>query len=208
MDREKWDRRYADPDDPACTNRPKAFLVECAEAGRLPDPGREAADERDLAAGRCVDLGGGAGANAVWLAERGWRVDLLDLSGVGLRTATARAREAGVAERVRPACLDMRDVLLRPGAYDLAINLRSLQRSAWPELIGCLRPGTGVLVIEAFLVAQVESGRRRPGNVAFTVLPGELREEFAELEELAYREEDDGEVAAARLCARKRRPGP
>jgi hypothetical protein len=37
-----------------------------------------AAETAALAPGRALDLAGGEGRNAIWLAERGWRVMLVE----------------------------------------------------------------------------------------------------------------------------------
>jgi len=46
--------------------------------------------------GRALDLACGAGRNAVWLAEQGWRVTAVDFSEVGLTIARELARTRGV----------------------------------------------------------------------------------------------------------------
>lgn len=50
--------------------------------------------------GRVLDAGGGAGRYAVWLAERGYEVTLLDLSREQVAIAEAKMAEHGVADRV------------------------------------------------------------------------------------------------------------
>ena len=50
----------------------------------------------DLTPGRALDLGCGEGADAVWLAERGWNVVAIDIS----ETALDRAREAAATRDV------------------------------------------------------------------------------------------------------------
>ncbi len=42
-----------------------------------------------------LDVGSGEGAEAIWLAERGWQVTALDVSTVALRRAASRAAEVG-----------------------------------------------------------------------------------------------------------------
>ena len=54
----------------------------------------------DLAPGTAIDLAGGEGRNAVWLARRGWQVTLVDFSQVGLDKAARLAADNGVAQRV------------------------------------------------------------------------------------------------------------
>ncbi|MFB4290027.1 FAD-dependent oxidoreductase [Nonomuraea sp. ATR24] len=81
---EFWDARYSESDR-VWSGNPNDILV------------REAAD---LPPGTALDLGCGEGADAIWLAGRGWRVTAVDVSGVALERAARQAAEAGVADRV------------------------------------------------------------------------------------------------------------
>ncbi|WP_189110702.1 bifunctional NAD(P)/FAD-dependent oxidoreductase/class I SAM-dependent methyltransferase [Streptomyces camponoticapitis] len=83
---EFWDSRYAESAR-VWSGNPNTVLV------------REAAD---LTPGRALDLGCGEGADAIWLAGRGWRVTACDISGVALAKARrhAEAADAGVAGRI------------------------------------------------------------------------------------------------------------
>ncbi|NUP75043.1 MAG: methyltransferase domain-containing protein [Sinomonas sp.] len=53
-----------------------------------------------VAPGTALELGCGEGADAIWLAQRGWTVDAVDISAVALARAAEHAEEAGVAERI------------------------------------------------------------------------------------------------------------
>lgn len=80
-DRTKWNARWeqrgsADP------RPPEVFVT--AQAARLPS------------AGRALDLAGGNGRHALWLAERGLDVTLLDVSPVALEQAAATAARRGL----------------------------------------------------------------------------------------------------------------
>ncbi|WP_432938872.1 class I SAM-dependent methyltransferase [Kribbella sp. CA-253562] len=55
----------------------------------------------DLPPGSALDAGCGAGAEAIWLATRGWQVTGADLASDALARAAARAAESGVTERVQ-----------------------------------------------------------------------------------------------------------
>lgn len=81
---EFWEARYRDTGR-VWSGRPNTFLV------------REASG---LAPGTALDLGCGEGADAVWLASRGWRVTGVDISATALERAAAHAAEAGVDDRV------------------------------------------------------------------------------------------------------------
>ncbi|CAB1098335.1 unnamed protein product [Ectocarpus sp. CCAP 1310/34] len=48
----------------------------------------------------CIDIGCGAGRDAVWLAKRGWRVTAMDCWNQALQKAAQLARRNGVSERV------------------------------------------------------------------------------------------------------------
>ena len=47
---------------------------------------------RERPAGVALDLAGGAGRNSMFLLERGWRVDLVDISDVALGLAKEKFR--------------------------------------------------------------------------------------------------------------------
>ena len=79
-ERAEWDERYTERER-LWSGRPNGALV--AEVAGLPP-------------GRALDVGCGEGADAVWLAGRGWDVTALDVSGVALERAAEHARDAGV----------------------------------------------------------------------------------------------------------------
>jgi SAM-dependent methyltransferase len=83
VDRDQWNERYGG-DDLVWTSTPNQFLV---------------SEASDLPVGRAVDLACGEGRNAVWLAERGWKVTGVDFSPVGLAKANRLARSRQVDVR-------------------------------------------------------------------------------------------------------------
>jgi SAM-dependent methyltransferase len=77
---EEWDGWYADRDQ-VWSGEPNGSLV--AEIAAQPP-------------GRALDVGCGEGADAVWLAQRGWQVTALDVSQVALDRGRTAAAAAGV----------------------------------------------------------------------------------------------------------------
>jgi hypothetical protein len=97
---------------------------------------------------------------------------------------------------------------IEEGAYDLVCDFYYLQRDLFPRMQAGLKVG-GLLVAAIHMVD--ESPRAKPMNPDFLLRPGELREAFAGLEVLHYREtaghdEDAGEHTrrSAELIARKK----
>lgn len=58
------------------------------------------AEAAPLAPGTALDLGCGEGADAIWLASRGWTVTAVDVSAVALERAKAHAEERGQGGKI------------------------------------------------------------------------------------------------------------
>ena len=71
-----------------------------------------------LEAGRALDLGCGEGADACWLAERGWTVVAVDISDTALQRAAADADARGLGDRIDFAQHDLSDSF-PDGTFDL-----------------------------------------------------------------------------------------
>jgi SAM-dependent methyltransferase len=111
----EWDARYREREGAMWSGRPNGRLV--VEVG-------------DLAPGRALDVGCGEGADAIWLARRGWTATALDISEVALRRAREAAELAGVA--VDWVCGDALHARFPAGSFDLM----SLQYPALPKAAG------------------------------------------------------------------------
>jgi SAM-dependent methyltransferase len=145
---------------------------------------------------RALDLAGGAGRHALWLAQRGWHVVLSDISDEGLAIAAKRAEGAGVAFTLRrePAA----ETLAWASAsqrFDLILVFWCLLRDRFPAFPALLSPG-GMLVYKTYTAAHA---RYTEGHSLHTALhPGELRAAFPGLDTILYRETD----GVAELVAR------
>jgi SAM-dependent methyltransferase len=73
-----------------------------------------------LTPGRVLELGCGNGRNAVFLAQKGCRVDAVDFSSKAIGWATERAAAAGAA--VRFQCCSVFDAAFTAGSYDLVYD--------------------------------------------------------------------------------------
>jgi SAM-dependent methyltransferase len=105
----------------------------------------------ELPPGRALDLGCGEGADAVWLAERGWDVVAVDISETALGRAAQEASSRGVGHRIDFIQLDLSDTFPE-GSFDLVSSqfLHSTVRLDRPRILAqaaeAVRPD-GLLVI-------------------------------------------------------------
>jgi tellurite methyltransferase len=183
-----WDQRYRESAHK--WRRPDSFLLDAY--GKFIAPGR-------LRAGRALDVAGGVGRHALWLAKRGWRVTVVDASRVGLSEARGRARQAGVKLTLRR--LDLRSGALPRARYDLVLVFFFLERKLFPALARALKPG-GILLYKTYTRPQLKLNTGGPRDPRFLLRKGELRRAFPGLQVLSYREVV-GEKAVAELVARK-----
>ena len=107
-----------------------------------------------LRPGQALDAGCGEGADAVWLARRGWQVTAADLSVVALERAAAHAAQAGadISGRISWQQADL--IIWAPdaGRYDLAamhfVHLPPAGReAAFRHLAAAVAPGGTLLIV-------------------------------------------------------------
>jgi len=131
----EWDARYSEGDGAKWSGRPNGRLV--AEVARLTP-------------GRALDVGCGEGADAIWLARRGWTVTAIDVSEVAVTRARQAAELAGAA--VEWVCGDALQTPFPAGSFDLV----SMQYPALPKaageaavraLLDTVRPGGLLLAV-------------------------------------------------------------
>jgi SAM-dependent methyltransferase len=136
-DRARWDARYAEPNESCFPKRPHRLLVRYAPS-----------------AVRALDLACGLGQDALWLAERGCRVDAIDISFVALRQARHEMRRRGLSG-VTFIQADLDQFVLPRAAYDLVCVFRFLDRRLFPAIRNSVRPG-GVIIYETLNTGHLE----------------------------------------------------
>jgi uncharacterized protein YndB with AHSA1/START domain len=125
-DRELWNARYA-----------------AREERSAPSPFLDQLGDLVPRSGRALDLAGGAGRHALWLARRGLEVTLADVSDVAIGLAEAAARAQGLA--LATVRVDLLASAPPPGPWDLVLCTYFLHRPLFALFPHLLAPG-GVLV--------------------------------------------------------------
>lgn len=164
---EWWDEQYAKVD--RTRSRPPHHLVAELLA--------------DVEPGRALDLGAGEGRNALWLAERGWKVTAVDFSRVAVDWGRRSAAERGV--EVDWVLGDIHSSLPE-GPFDLALMVyvhpaEEARRELLVEMSRALAPGGRVLVIGRDL-ADLGSGHAGPSDPERLYTPERLIGAFQEVE--------------------------
>lgn len=197
MEREEWNRKHREAG-VLFGVEPNRFLV--AEVEGLPP-------------GRALDLACGAGRNAVWLAERGWRVTAVDFADVALRTARRLAEARGV--EVEWVEADVREWVPGAAAFEL-VTILYLQLPAEERRLvlgraaAAVAPG-GTLLLVGHDRENLEGGWGGPKDPAVLLSPDEVAAELPGLEvEKAERvlrpvETEEGERDAIDTLVRGRR---
>lgn len=111
--------------------------------------GSLAAETAALVPGSALDVGCGEGADAIWLAEHGWRVTAVDISGVAVERGRAEAERRGLA-------IDWRAGDFPAEVAGAAFDLVSLHYPAFPiasldtvarGLLGAVAPNGSLLLV-------------------------------------------------------------
>ena len=127
-----------------------------------------------LTGGRALDVACGVGQNAIWLAQRGFTVDAVDISPVAIERARRAAAQAGAAVNFIHADLDTWSP--SAGTYELVIGFRFLNRKLLLRLQAALRPG-GWLLYQTFNLRRLTPDSDFPPEHLLDI--GELARTFA-----------------------------
>ncbi len=172
-ERTAWDQRYK----------------EGTHASVTPDPLLVSAYQEFIAlafpeAGCALDLAGGVGRHAIFLAERGWEVTMIDISPEALNLARQNADRRGLAIEMHEA--DLTRPPMPVSRFDLVLNFFYLERSLFPQMVTALKPG-GMLVFKTYTRSQLKLGGG-PSHPMHLLESNELLRVFAGLRILYYRE--------------------
>jgi tellurite methyltransferase len=187
--RERWDRRYREAAGTSTWTEPDAFLTRAFSEWIEP-----AFPEGGIG----LDLAGGAGRNAIWLARQGWKVTLIDISETGIEQA--RQHAGPLATHMHFVVDDLTHFKASQTHFDVVMAFFYLDRQIFPEIVKAVKPG-GLLIHKTLTVEQLKLAGG-PKDRAHLLEPGELLQLADGLQVLHYREEV-AKKATAELVARR-----
>lgn len=155
-----------------------------------------------LQPGQGLDIGCGAGRDAVYLAMHGWQMTGIDY----LPGALQRARQLAASQQValNTLAVDLETgkdpfTAFTTGQFELICVARYLHRPLFPWIKRILKPG-GVLIYQTFMQGAEQFGS--PRNPNFLLKSNELSKIFADgeiwLDDVEYL--DDGRPVSAFIC--------
>lgn len=110
--------------------------------------------------GNVLDMGMGEGRNAVFLAQKGYKVTGVDISSVAVKKSYLLAQEFGV--KIKGVVASLKDYKFPAGSFDAIVCFYYVDRSLVEKMKTWLKPG-GILIYEAYTLK--EKGNRKGADV-------------------------------------------
>ncbi len=180
-DRERWGRRYEN--EPASVSAPDELLATHAHL---------------LTGGRGLDVACGRSGNALFLAQHGYRMDVVDISFKAVSDLMTEAAHSGLPVRAFVADLD--DYPLPRAAYDLVTVFYFFDVKLMPPIAACLKP-RGLLFYATF--NQNHRSLKPEFNPDYLVSSQGLAPYFTDLEILLHDVTAGADGNICRLIAQK-----
>ncbi len=149
--------------------------------------------------GTVLDMGMGEGRNAVFLAQKGYKVTGVDISSVAVRKAALLAQEFGV--KIKGVVASMNEY--RPSApFDAIVCFYYVDRALIDKIKSWLRPG-GILIYEAFTTREkIKRGSSEVNDHEY-LKEQELLKIFPGMRVLKYEEPLHGKEFRSSIILRK-----
>jgi tellurite methyltransferase len=126
-------------------------------------------------AGDALDLAGGVGRHALFLAQRGWRVTVVDISGIAIQKLTEKAQQHDLTMEL--FAMDAKEYLVAPKRFDLIVIFYHFDRDTVSAVLSTLKPG-GLLICKSSVIWKPYEGATPPnlrpleGGEILSRLPG------------------------------------
>ncbi len=107
--------------------------------------------------GSVLDMGMGEGRNAVFLAQKGYKVTGVDISSVAVKKSYLLAQEFGV--KIKGVVASLSDYKIAPESFDAIICFYYVDRALVEKIKSWLKPG-GILIYEAHTTREKNKNKK------------------------------------------------
>lgn len=166
----QWDQRYSRP----------TFIYGKSPASFLAENYQYIPYE-----GTVLDMGMGEGRNAVFLAQKGYKVTGVDISSVAVKKSYMLAQEFGV--KIKGVVASLTNYKIPPQSFDAIICFYWVDRSLINQIKTWLKPG-GILIYEAHTIRQKSVKRDESVDDDNFLKEQELLKMFSGMRVLKYEE--------------------
>ncbi len=135
--------------------------------------------------GTVLDMGMGEGRNAVFLAQKGYKVTGIDISSVAVKKAYLLAQEFGV--KIKGVVASLKEYKIQPNSFDAIVCFYYVDKSLVEKIKTWLKPG-GVLIYEAYTVRERAKKKRQSPDDENYLREQELLRLFSGMRVLKYEE--------------------
>ncbi len=134
--------------------------------------------------GRALDIAAGLGRNSIFLAERGFTVDAVDISDVAIEHIKSLKNP-----KINPILADLDYYNIPENEYELIININFLNRRLFPQIKEGLKEG-GVLIFETFLLDSNSHIKTKD----YLLRKNELLQSFIDMRVVFYQERETEKI--------------
>lgn len=147
-----------------------------------------------------LDLAGGIGRHALWLAKKNWQVTVVDISEVAIQKLDAKARQLDLALSL--FALDASEYPFEAASFDLIVMFYHFDRDICRRVFSALKPG-GFLICKSSLSWSTYEGPA-PANIA-PLEKGEILSMLPELRTVHHQERPVRDRGVVEYIGRKSR---
>jgi SAM-dependent methyltransferase len=126
--RSHWDQKYQE--EMASLTKPDPFFLSAY---------KQFVEDSFPSARAVLDLAGGLGRHALWLASRGWRVSVVDISEVAISRLHQTALQLDLPLDL--FAMAATEYQFEPAKFDLIVLFYHLDRSLCDKIVSALKPG-------------------------------------------------------------------
>ena len=155
-DKAKWDKKYRENSELLAVREPSMAVVK---------------NYKEASGNRALDLACGAGRNSLFLEEKGFYVDALDISQYALDILKGRSK----TNKITPILADLDEYDIGVQRYDFIVKCNFLDRALLNRAKDSLKIG-GIIVVETYM--QDEDNEKKNSNNDFLLKSDELLEIF------------------------------